>query len=508
MNHQPAGERAKALIQEALDVIDEDDSGRVRLLAAKERLDEPIRVALAGRIKAGKSTLINAFLGEQVAPTDTGECTKVVTWYKGGGSPRVRVFPHRGSPVERPVHRVDGALRLDTAGLEISEVRRIEVTWPSPALNDLTLIDTPGLASLSEEVSAHSLDALVPEGATSEVDAVVYLLRHLHASDADFLSSFREQQGTTNSSATTLGVLARADEVGAGRIDALLAAAAVADRYRNDPTVRTLCMDVVPVAGLMAEGARTMRQSDFEVFRLLAGLDRASRQRLLISADRFVNAPLEQVDIPTETRARLMEKFGVFGIRLGTVLVRDGFDTATELSEELVRRSGLDLVSQILTVQFTGRADALKGRTALMTLSRELAKRGPELDGLRDELESALRDVHQLNEMRLLAELRTTHAPALGTTAIEAADRVLGGLGTSVSSRLGTPDGMADQDLCAVALGQLSEWQMLASDPEMGHAALVAARTVIRTLEGMVTVLEEDHNGTSATGLHDGPMLS
>ena len=53
------------------------------------RLDEPLRVAIAGKVKAGKSTLLNALVGEQVAPTDAGECTRVVTWY--------RAAPRRGS---------------------------------------------------------------------------------------------------------------------------------------------------------------------------------------------------------------------------------------------------------------------------------------------------------------------------------------------------------------------------------------------------------------------------
>ena len=42
---------------------------------ALERLDDRLRIAIAGRLKAGKSTLLNAILGEDVAPTGTAEVT-------------------------------------------------------------------------------------------------------------------------------------------------------------------------------------------------------------------------------------------------------------------------------------------------------------------------------------------------------------------------------------------------------------------------------------------------
>src|ERR1700758_5423277 len=60
------------------------------------RLRSPVRVAVVGRVKAGKSTLVNALLGQRVAPTDVSECTKVVTWF------------HYGHPERMEVHLVDG----------------------------------------------------------------------------------------------------------------------------------------------------------------------------------------------------------------------------------------------------------------------------------------------------------------------------------------------------------------------------------------------------------------
>ncbi|MDG2040937.1 MAG: dynamin family protein, partial [Ilumatobacter sp.] len=76
---------APALMAQTNELLDlacrefDDPDAVADLNAIRARLDEPLRVAIAGKVKAGKSTLLNALVGELLAPTDTGECTKVVT---------------------------------------------------------------------------------------------------------------------------------------------------------------------------------------------------------------------------------------------------------------------------------------------------------------------------------------------------------------------------------------------------------------------------------------------
>jgi predicted GTPase len=53
------------------------------------QLNQPIRIALAGTLKAGKSTLVNALVGENIAPTDATEATRIVTWFRHGPTPKV-----------------------------------------------------------------------------------------------------------------------------------------------------------------------------------------------------------------------------------------------------------------------------------------------------------------------------------------------------------------------------------------------------------------------------------
>ena len=88
-----------AQTSELIDLAEKEFAGSpqsAQLVAIRARLAEPLRVAIAGKVKAGKSTLLNALVGELLAPTDTGECTKIVTWYRDGHTYQVLLHPTDG----------------------------------------------------------------------------------------------------------------------------------------------------------------------------------------------------------------------------------------------------------------------------------------------------------------------------------------------------------------------------------------------------------------------------
>ncbi len=484
----------RGVLRRAVEVYRDQPQTAQWLRQQLDRLDEPLRVAIAGKVKAGKSTLLNALVGEQIAPTDAGECTRVVTWYCDGPSPKVVMHPKQGPPTQLPVNRRNGALTIDLQGTPAEALNRLVVHWPSQSLRTATLIDTPGIASMSTDNSQRTLTFLTPEDdSPAEADAVIYLMRHLHATDAKFLESFRDQGVGRATSVNTVAVLSRADEIGGGRVDAMLSAKTIAQRYRKDPTLRGLCQGVVPVAGLLAHTGRTLRQVEFDALAALSTAPREEVDGLLLSTDRFLRADstvaptLQPLD--AEARHGLLDRFGLFGLRLSVTLIRQGTDTPAALAEELVRRSGLDELRTLLNTQFTERRDLLKARSALVALDSVLhGDPRADIRPLLGEVERILAGAHEFAELRLLSALRSG-AVSLPKAQLDEAERLLGGSGGAAEVRLGQPPGSGPDELRQAALDALTRWHRRAENPLSGRAAADACRVVVRSCEGMVARL-------------------
>jgi hypothetical protein len=471
------------LVHEAIDVYGDDPVSVSTLDGYARRLDEPLRVAIAGMVKAGKSTLLNAIIGEEIAPTDAGECTRVVTWYRYGSTPRITLYPLHGEPRSLPIkRRQDGRLNLDIGSTRAEDIDRLVVDWPTQSLRDLTLIDTPGIASLSKDVSARSIGFLVPDDGPSEADAIVYLMRHLHASDLNFLESFRDTAFGQSGSVNALAVLSRADEIGGGRLDSLLSARDIAERYRNDDSLRPFVLGVVPIAGLLAQSARSLRQSEFGELAELARLERGQRERLLMSADRFLR-PTAGISASPEAREALLDRFGLFGIRLASVLIRSGVSEPTMLAHELARRSGLDELLQLFRAQFQARAGLLRARAALAgveALVRDHPRSGSERLGT--AIERILSSTHEFRELRLLVIARTSGLRLSPELSAEV-ERLVGGSGVDPAHRLALPEDSTATEMRSAALSALHRWRARAESPMTDRATVEVCDIVVRSCE-------------------------
>lgn len=475
--------------------------------AAIERLDGPLRVAIAGRTKAGKSTLLNALVGDRLAPTDASECTRIVTWYRHGIGYAVRAYLPAGGQQELPFRRSDGTLDVSLDGTSPGEVERLEVEWPSRRLADLTLIDTPGLSSADPETSGRTMAALLgfkvgdPAGGNGDVgldlvsdgwsrtaDAVIYLLRHVHRRDADFLEAFLDRSISYGSPVNSIAVLSRADELGAGRVDALESAARIAKRYAADERLATLTSGVVPVCGLLAETALTLREEEAAWIREIATLGQEDQDEWLLSVDRF---RMREVDrVPRPARDRLLGRFGLFGLRHAVALRRAGdWSTATELARLLERASGIGELQRLLTERFAGRSRALKARSTLAilrSLAAALTVREAQGAGqLAAEVERAEAGSMDLTMLRLL-HLAISRTAALNEVERTEVERLAAS--DSVAAQLGLAEEASHGEVRDAALAGVERWRTRAASPFADRRTIEAADIAARAYEALYTV--------------------
>lgn len=138
------------------------------LQSIRSQKDNPFTLVVTGDFKRGKSTLINALLGEEVCPTDV--TTETVTLNKISYGAHSNEALLTGS---RRIRLSDQELKrenLETLIRQAGEpINRIELRRPNEFLKKVTIIDTPGIGDSLKDFSGAVKDSLL------QADAVIYV---------------------------------------------------------------------------------------------------------------------------------------------------------------------------------------------------------------------------------------------------------------------------------------------------------------------------------------------
>ena len=514
----PLSARVATLCDEIIARVGPEAGGQA--IQVRDRLSEPLRVAIAGRLKAGKSTLVNALIGRRVAPTAVGECTRVVTRFRYGPADRVDVVLRDGSRSSLPLG--DDGMIPQRLGVGLDRVAYVDVSLTSDKLRDLTVVDTPGLASTDTRVSARAaaeigqgtayqaegtgqgtaraadgstaraaagagdstapFDAGIDADSASEVaaaEAVVYVFTQaVRADDVQALEAFRTASARLASSPiNALGVFGKIDTLVGGAADPWPVAAPLAEQQAA-LLARTVS-EVVPVVGLLAETGEAGRltAADCAALKELSVLPAAELRVLLASVDLFRTRP---APVSAQRRERLLGLLDLYGIGFALAeLTADPQLGTGELVRRLVRASGFPRLRDTLDQTLRWRADAIKAGWALSRLERVAGHTSDPQDreALRDAVERLLREpaYHRLRLLEV-AQRVTTGAVVLPV----AWEQELIRLATSEDPRwiLRLPDA-GPGELAAAAVEAANRWRVYAvagAGPAQSRVAQVAHR--------------------------------
>ena len=174
--------------------------------ALRRSLDEPLRVAVLGEFSAGKSTVVNAWVGAPLSAVGVLPTTARVYWLRQGAA-RSRVLDTRGGLREGAIEALPETLRaLEAEGRAVAHV---ELFHPSGSLTHLELLDTPG------SNSTDGIDPAVTRHALGLADLALWIFDARQAGKQSELDALRAVRAE---GVPVLGAVNKADAVGVAEV--------------------------------------------------------------------------------------------------------------------------------------------------------------------------------------------------------------------------------------------------------------------------------------------------
>ncbi|MEJ7651130.1 MAG: dynamin family protein [Nakamurella sp.] len=451
-----------------------DTAAKLRSVA--HRVDGKLVLAVAGRLKTGKSTLVNALLARDVAPTAATECTRLVTRFVRDQTEHLVIVGRDGSRTERGLEssRIPATLN----GIDPDAVDHLDVHLATSRLDWLEIVDTPGLASLYRENTSRTEDFLDPGSTAAFAGADAVAMCFTGTPRADDVERMRQLlvAGGDRRGLATLGILNRADEITGGWD----AARGQAELMRH--TLTGLVADVIPTAALPGAAARCglLDGALLAACDEMAALPADLLEVMLEDTALFVGL---ECPVDTSTRVRLLSTASLAGAAaaIAHLVGRPGDRAGAVAAIDAV--SHLDALDSHLD-RLRRRADALKAQTGIAGLRRIAF--APDL---------APADVATVHN--LIADLLA--APELAVidelAVLEAAVATPGTLSPDLSAeldrlftvadpaeRLGLPIGTGRSELADHAWNAAARWQAISGSgpPAVQHAARIARRAYLR----------------------------
>lgn len=241
-----ATELLAKLPDEVLEVPLRDRADALNMVvAARERLARPLTIAIMGEFSAGKSTFVNALLGEAVAPMGVLPTTNTINVFRRGTGRGARVHYRDGSISTVSAAELDNYLRsLDDK--EADRIRHLEIDRVGERMGDAAVVDTPGLNALDE------YHERVARAFIEQADAVVWIFSATQggtATEAGILAELRE------GGRKVLGILNKVDI-----LDSEAEREELAGYLREQ--LGAVLVEVIPLSASAALSYRTQPQPD------------------------------------------------------------------------------------------------------------------------------------------------------------------------------------------------------------------------------------------------------
>lgn len=469
----------------------------------RARLESPLRVAVVGIMKAGKSTFLNALMGNDILYTGDLETTYTVCWFRYGKTPALTVCFRNGERLDAPFEDLQkwSVRTYEAENPRIHDVKYLVIHYPSEVLKTMEFIDTPGLNSIYGTDAQNTLDFLSIKGSENTLyeagmaDAVIYAFSHTAMGfDQNILQSFQNGASNGMSPINSVGILTKVDATGIWNIldefTPLQTAEAVSDSVMKNAGMNRLMFTVLPVCAKVCEGFAKLETRDLDTLMKLVTVDSEELKDLLFDAELFATSEDGEYKKlgGAEDRARLMELLGQYGILEITRQLDDG-KTLKEIEEQLQELCGIQAVRDLLLRHFGNRTFLIKTRFVFNYLRNQIAKirrdgtSSSQLKSICGQLSENIDGLMASNQtLKELKALQMYYNGQLSFSDEEEKQdflRITGEYGRSLEARLGVQNALSVTELARLAQHKISIWHERVANGWMVSGAYVEAASII-----------------------------
>lgn len=358
-----------------------------QIQSLREELDSPCVLAIAGKVKAGKSFLINSLLGVDLAMTGNTETTATINVFKKG-CPASKEQPILcewidGTKEWKPKAFLDSLQGTDENTLKITSriEKLIYFIDDNSLLEDVTLVDTPGIgADVGEEGDDHQIQTEAyfklrerhqseTKSLSNRADAVIYLFNTVPtATDKEFLASLYDG-GKGLTALNGIGVLSKVDK----NLELINNIPKFAQEFEKE------LFTIMPTSAALARNLPDLQMAEKLRNELLSGFENANWLQIALKSQiSFLCDPLPHCTIPLARRKELLVEFAQNELpwstfRLIAMELCKNVNTKEAL-EYLQKLAGIQPLRELINEHFFQRSRQIRANRLLNDLLHILAE--------------------------------------------------------------------------------------------------------------------------------------
>ena len=171
------------------------EASRARSLAQMEgewveladKCRQPLHVVMMGQVKSGKSTLLNALIGREVSPVNVTEATACIMEFSYATADSAEIVRKDGGAMRGvPAEIFDILTKNQNDQHFFNDCEVVKIQMPLPKLKDFYLVDTPGLATMTEQNAERT------QSYFQKADVVLWVLNGNYLGNSDVNNELRK----------------------------------------------------------------------------------------------------------------------------------------------------------------------------------------------------------------------------------------------------------------------------------------------------------------------------